>query len=183
MTQLNIQQQLVREHASLIVAVVHACNNPNLQAPLREDLKIATQNGWGNLANAIELILKGELELENLGNLDPEDETIVIAILNALADPDLLPHPQQNSNPILAPAGMAGIIKEAAQGSENALRMLAMMDSDLARAKEEPLRQFGKILRRMLNGERHLPSLSMGLDARTTSLVQAILAELKKQGI
>lgn len=183
MSNLNIQEQLIREHASLIVETVRAASHPDVKEQLLKDLAVAEQNGWGNLVRAIGQILNGVLVVDELGNLDPEDEVIVRAIIQGIADPDTLPNPSENQNPMLAPAGLAGIIAEAAQGEENALQMLAVMDTDLSQSNEPELVNLGKTLRRLLNGERDFNSLTFGLGERTQSLIQSILDELKKLGV
>lgn len=179
----NIHQQLVQEHASLIVEVVEACSDKTKKQRLLEDLKVAEQNGWGKLCRAIRMILDGILEREDLGDMDVEDEAIVQAILVGLADPSTLPNPGDNANPMLAPEGLAGIIASAATGEENALQMLARMDTDLAESPVPELQQFGSVLRRLLNGERHTETLTLGLDERSASLIGAVVDELNKLGV
>ncbi len=176
----NIQQQLVQEHASLIVEVVAACGDAAKTAQLLEDLKVAEQNGWGKLCEAIRMILAGARERDELGEMDVEDEAIVQAMLLGLADPASLPDPQDNANPMLAPEGLAGIIAAAATGEENALQMLARMDTDLCESPLPELQQFGGVLRRLLNGERHVDTLTLGLDERTATLVTAVVEALKE---
>lgn len=179
----NIQEQLVREHASLIVETVRAVSNTETKAQLLKDLAVAEQNGWGNLVHAISQILNGVLEVDELGNLDPEDEVIVRAIIQGIADPDTLPNPADNQNPMLAPAGLAGIIAEAARGEENAMQMLAVMDGDLNQSSEPELVELGKTLKRLLIGERNLDSLTINMSERGRNLIQSVLDELKRLGV
>lgn len=180
MTAPNIHTQLIQEHASLIVEVVEACNHPERQAQFLEDLKIAEQNGWGNLCAAIRKILAGSRSHDELENLDVEDEAIVDAIFLGLEDPANLPDPFANQNPMLAPAGLAGVIATAATGEENALQLLARMDTDLQESPIPELQQFGQILRRLLNGERNVDALTLGMDERMSTLVTSVLEELDK---
>ena len=179
----NIQEQLIQEHASLIVEVVEACADETKKTQLLEDLKVAEQNGWGKLCQAIRMILDGAREREALGDMDVEDEAIAQAMLLGIADPSSLPQSDENANPMLAPEGLAGIIAAAATGEENALQMLARMDTDLAESPVPELQQFGQTLRRLLNGERNADSLTMGVDERTASLISAVLEELNKLGV
>jgi hypothetical protein len=179
----NIQEQLIQEHASLIVEVVEACDDEAKTAQLLENLVVAEQNGWGKLCGAIRMILDGAREREELGDMDVEDEAIAQAMLMGIADPATLPQPDGNANPMLAPEGLAGIIASAATGEENALQMLARMDTDLAESPIPELQQFGQTLRRLLNGERNADSLTLGLDERTASLIIAVLDELNKLGV
>lgn len=183
MSKLNIQEQLVREHASLIFETVRAVGNKQAKEQLLKDLAVAEQNGWGNLVNAISKILNGVLDVEELGNLDPEDEIIVRAIIQGIADPDTLPNPSDNQNPMLAPAGLAGIIAEAARGEENAMQMLAVMDTDLSESSEPELVELGKTLKRLLIGERDLDSLTINMNDRSRTLIQSVLEELKRLGV
>lgn len=179
----NIQEELIREHASLICAVVDARYRPEHRDALLADLDQAEQNGWGKLCAAIRLILVDEvMDMEGFDelNLDVEDEAIVQAMILGIHDPDTLPDPSDNENPMLAPSGLAGIIATAATGEENALQLLAKMDDDLSQSDDEELVAFGRILRRLLNGERHAQSLSMGLNERTQTLVYSVLEELNK---
>ncbi|EDY87588.1 conserved hypothetical protein [gamma proteobacterium HTCC5015] len=180
MTNSTIQDQLIQEHASLIVEVVEACGDESLAARLREDLKVAEQNGWGNLCRAVYQLLDGERDFDALPPMDVEDEAIVRAMLAAIEDPSFLPDPKQNLNPMLAPGGLAGIIQEAAQGEENALQVLASMDKEMQDSEVPELQNFAQVLRRLLNGERHADSLTQTLDERTASLVIAILDELER---
>lgn len=183
MSHLNIQEQLIREHASLIVETVRATSNPKAKEQLLKDLAVAEQNGWGNLVRAIGQILNGVLEVDELGNLDPEDEVIVRAIIQGIADPDTLPNETDNQNPMLAPAGLAGIIAEAARGEENAMHMLAVMDGDLTQSSNPELVEFGKTLKRLLIGERNLDSLTINMNERSRNLIQSVLDELKRLGV
>ncbi|MGM0563365.1 MAG: hypothetical protein ACQES2_03450 [Pseudomonadota bacterium] len=178
MTNSTIQDQLIQEHASLIVEVVEACGDETLAARLREDLKVAEQNGWGNLCRAVYQLLDGVRDFDALGPMDVEDEAIVRAMLAALEDPSYLPDPSQNLNPMLAPGGLAGIISEAARGEENALQVLARMDTEMRQSGAPELEAFADVLRRMLNGERHADSLTQTLDECTASLIIATLDEL-----
>lgn len=182
MSKPNIQTQLIREHASLICEVVDVRYHPERQAEFLESLTQAEQNGWGKLCAAIRRILMDEaMEMKAFDDLalDVEDEAIVQAMILGIHDPDTLPEASANENPMLAPEGLAGIIATAATGEENALQLLARMDTDLSESGAPELVAFGKTLRRMLNGERHADSLTMGLDERTQRLVLSILEELK----
>ena len=181
MNQPNIQEQLTREHASLIVEVVEACSDKQKKQRLLENLVVAKKNGWGQLCRAIHMILNGAREREELESMDVEDEIIAQAMLMGIADPSSLPQSDANTNPMLAPEGLAGIIFAAATGEENALQMLTRMDTDLMESPLPELQKFGQALRRLLNGERNADSLTFDLDKRTTNLVSAILDNLNNK--
>jgi hypothetical protein len=176
----SIQDQLVQEHASLICEVVQACEDDSIKAQLLDNLTVAEENGWRYLCAGIRKILDGARTMEELDDMDVEDEAILQAIIAGLEDPSTLPRQDANANPMLAPAGIAGIIRDASHGEENALHVLARMDADLQSTHDPELMEFASVLRRLLNGERHTDTLTMNLNERTTSLVSAVVEELER---
>lgn len=172
-------QQIILIHAPLINRVVKACQNPQMLPELKTLLKEAEANGWTDLAGAIHKILGGKREATILASLDEEDSVIIDAILRGLQDPATLPDPNIQTDPSMAPPGLAYMIHAAASGNPEALQQVAGMadqmihfDGDMAR--------LGGIMKRMIDGERDAEILCQGMGPQGKQLVLRILEELGK---
>jgi len=172
-------QQIVIAHASLIHAVVIACQNRDRLADLEPLLEAASANGWGTLVLAIRRILSGTRDLQVLAGLDEEDRIIAEAILRGLQDPTTLPDPQARPDPGMAVPGLAGMIHAAASGDVAALQLLGDMATQMMRAGGDMARLSG-ILRRLMDGERDPDVLCRGMSTRGSQLVLSLIEELAR---
>ena len=77
-------QQIRQAHATLIHQVVRACQNQEAAVELKFVLEVALQQGWNDLVNTIQLIVKGNRDASMLNALDEEDMVIVKSILDGM---------------------------------------------------------------------------------------------------
>ncbi|MGB0721229.1 MAG: hypothetical protein ACPGU7_02425 [Gammaproteobacteria bacterium] len=173
------EAQIVQTHAQLIVAVVRACQNPDLRPGLEHPLKVSEQNGWTALVKAIRRILEGSRDAALVRGLDEEDAVIVSAILRGLGNPETLPDPMKQADASMAAPGLAQMIAAAGRGNTQALRMLAAMGEQMTQAGGDMARLSG-LFRRLVNGERDADRLSAGMGKQGEDLLLSILTELGK---
>ncbi|MBA3581894.1 MAG: hypothetical protein H0W44_05500 [Gammaproteobacteria bacterium] len=171
-------RELVALHASLIHEVIAAITQPTKRPALYSGLDIATQNGWGALANAVRKILDGERSLDILDNMDHDDAVIVAAILRGIQDPNTLPSLDTAQDPAGAPSSLAQLIHTAGRGDANSERLLQQFMNDMM--VNDEMRKLSVALHHMRNGERHYQALSANMQPRTSELTRAILDELIK---
>jgi hypothetical protein len=180
MTLPSREEQIVRTHAELIVAVVRACHDPQLAPALATPLRVSEQNGWTQLVAAIRRILKGERSPSLLRGLDDEDAAIVTAILRGLQNPATLPSlSASKGDPTLAAPGLAHLIHDAARGDAHALSYLGSLAQQMAEVSGDMAR-LGGIIRRLVDGERDPERLIAGMGKEGQDLVLSLLDELGK---
>lgn len=172
-------QQIVKAHAPLILAVVQACHNADLRPAMDPVLKTSADNGWTELVAAIRAILAGNRDPGLLRGLDEEDSAIVEAILSGLLDPATLPDPDQQPDPAAAGPGIASIIHAASRGDHGALSWLGNMAEQMQQAGGD-MAKVGGNLRRMMDGERNTDLLCQGMGAAGEKLTVDILSELAR---
>lgn len=173
------ETQIVQSHSTLIHIVVKAVQNHELMPQLEQALEVAQQNGWTNLVIAIRKILDGVRDVSLLTNLDEEDTVIVKAILLGLQNPETLPNPQQQADPVFAAPGLASMIHLASTGNAETLQSLAHLSEQMTMVGGD-MGRIGGIMRRLVNGERDINKLCKGMGAQSQSLVISILEELGK---
>lgn len=177
---LSREEQIVRTHAELIVAVVRACQNPLLVPELATPLRVSEQNGWTQLVATIRRILDGERSPSLLKGLDEEDAAIVTAILRGLQDPATLPDlSAPKGDATLAAPGLAHLIHDAARGNAQALHYLGSLAQQMTQIGGDMAR-LGGIMRRLVDGERDPERLTTGMGKAGADLVLSILDELGK---
>jgi hypothetical protein len=173
------REQIRAAHAALILQVVAACQNVHLRAPLEESLRVAAQNGWGDLVAVIRGIVGGKRELALLQELDEEDSTIVESILMGLQNPETLPKAGAQAEPGLAAPGLASVIVAARRGEPEALAWLGQMASQMQRAGGDMARM-GAALGPLSRGQYDRRKLERGMGPLGRSLLQGVLDELAK---
>lgn len=173
------QQQILQVHGKLVVAVVHALNDPSLLPHLEQVLKISEDNGWQQLVAVIRKILKGDRDTSLLNGLDEEDTVIVDAILRGIQDPGSLPQQDQEADPTLAAPMLAQLIHDASRGDANALAMLGGMAEQMSNTQGD-LARFSTLIKPMVDGERDSGKLCEKIGPTGESLVVSILSELAK---
>lgn len=173
------EQQITQSHARLIVGVVQACQNDELQAQIEPALVSAHENGWDDLVRVIRLILGGKREPTLLAGLDEEDSVIIDAILRGIQNPATLPDPNLASDPAAAAPGLAFMIHAADSGDANALALIANMAEQMTYTQGD-MSRLGKAVSKMVQGERNVDKLCDGMDTRGEKLVLNILDELNK---
>ena len=172
-------RQIILAHASLIHAVVIACQNRERLAELAPLLDAATANGWNTLVTAIRRILSGARDIQVLAGLDEEDRVIAEAILRGLQDPSSMPDPQAQPDPGMAVPGLAGLIHAAGGGDVAALQLLGDMATQMLRAGGDMARLSG-LLRRLVGGECDPDMLCRGMSPRGAQLVLSLIEELAR---
>ncbi len=173
------QQQVTQVHAALIVNVVNALNDPSIMPGLQEVLKASAENGWDNLVNAIQKIIKGERDSSLLKGLDEEDSIIVDAILRGIQNPGSLPDPNQKADASMAAPMFAQLIHAASTGDAQALSTLGSMAEQMSNTQGDMAR-FSTLLKPMVDGERDVDKLCSKIGPQGESLVVSILNELAK---
>ncbi len=173
------EQQIIQSHAKLIVGVVQACQNRDLIPQLEPALISAHKNGWDDLVRVIRLILDGKREPAVLAGLDEEDSVIIDAILRGIQSPETLPDPNVTSDPTAAAPGLAFMIHAADSGDTNALQLIANMAEQMTYTQGD-MSRLGKVVSRMVQGERDVDKLCEDMDTRGEKLVLDILEELNK---
>lgn len=170
-------KQIAQVHAQLIHAVVMACHNKDLLAPLEPILQASANNGWIDLVNRIRKILKGSRSTQLLVNLDEEDAAIILSILVCLENPAELPQPINLEDTQYAVPGLAAMIDNASKGDVEALNILSSMAEQMV-AAPGTIRKLGGIIRPLINGERDLKILTRNMDEDGTRFVESLLEEL-----
>jgi hypothetical protein len=173
-------KDVVTENAELIHRVVMAIAAEEHLPQLQMILAQAEANGWTSLVAAIRRILAGERDLSNLAALDEEDRTIVSAILQGVEDPSSLPDLANTMDPAIAGPSMANMIHDAVTGNNAAISAIAGVSGQMSSAKSGDFSQLPAAIDLMVTGERREEVLCRDMGAAGTSLVHAILEELKK---
>ncbi len=173
------EQQIIQTHASLIVAVVEACQRPAAREALTPVLEAGEQGGQRALVAALRRVLAGEREDVVLKGLEADEAVVVAAVLRGLQNPASLPDPDAQGDPAAAAPGLAHMVHAAAHGNVEALQMLGHMAEQMQGAGGDMAR-IGGILRRVLNGERDVDRLSKGMAASARALVVTLIEELAR---
>lgn len=170
---------IIRENAELIHRTVLAIAADEYIPDLEKILAQAESNGWEDLVKAIRKVLEGERDLLQLTGLDEEDRTIVSAILQGIEDSTSLPDLTNVIDPAIAGPSMANMIHDAATGNSLANEAIRTVSQQMAGTNDD-FSRIPDIINLMATGERREEILCRDLGAAGTSLIQAILEELKK---
>lgn len=176
---LEKEDQIRQSHAGLIHRVVIAAQNPSAVPDLDRLLKEAQDNGWTSLVITIRRILKGSRDTALLRGLDEEDAVIIRSILEGIHNPETLPRLDQAIDGAMAAPGLASIIHTARTGNVEALQLLGDMATQMMQAGGDMAR-LAALMRPLVLGERDPNKLCEGMSDKGETLVQNILAELKK---
>ncbi|MBD3671233.1 MAG: hypothetical protein HUJ29_10700 [Gammaproteobacteria bacterium] len=175
----SYEEQIIQTHAGLIVQVVKAVFDANARSDAENSIAQLKRFGETQLADAIEQILKGSRDSAMLTPLEDEDRIIVATILKGIQDPESLPDPASEGDPSAAAPGLAHMIHAAGTGNAQALHLLGGMAEQMTAAGGD-MKYLGGIMRKMVNGERDVESLTKGMGPQGQSLVKSILDELAK---
>ena len=180
MTKLLEKEEQVRQaHAGLIHRVVIATQNPSAVPDLDRLLKEAVDNGWSDLVAAIRRILKGSRDTALLRGLAEPDRVIICSILEGIQNPDTLPRLDAPIDGAMAAPGLAAILHGARTGNHEALQLLGTMAHQMMQAGGDMAR-LAAIMRPLVLGERDPNKLCEGMSDKGETLVNNILAELRK---
>jgi len=174
------EQQIIMMHAPFIRQLVQSSQDPSRQEDVETLLRTAAENGWGELVTALRAILGGQREVSVLRGLDEEDCVIAEAVLRGLQNPATLPEAQAQADPAMAAPGLASMIRAAASGNVQALKIISDM-ADQMRKAGGPMARLAGAIRPLINGERDPQRLAKGMDGKTEQLLLSILDELGKQ--
>lgn len=172
-------QQIRQAHATLIHQVVKACQNQEAAVELESVLEVALQQGWNDLVNSIQLIVKGNRDASMLNALDEEDVVIVKSILDGLQNPATLPDINQQGDATMAAPGLAQIIHAAGTGDAQALQAISIMAEQMTAAPGDMARIGGNI-KRLVDGERDADILCKGMGPSGEQLMLNLIEELNK---
>jgi len=172
-------EQIVKAHGKLIIAVVQSCQNPAMLPGMEPILKASADNGWAELVTAIRAILKGRRDPGLLQGLDEEDSAIVAGILRGLQNPTTLPDPDDSADPADAGPGFASIIHAASHGDQGALEWMGNMAEQMQQTGGD-MAQVGGNLRRIMDGERNIDLLCNGMGTAGEKLTIDIINELAR---
>jgi hypothetical protein len=172
-------QQIRQAHATLIHQVVKACQNQEAAVELESVLEVALQQGWNDLVNSIQLIVKGNRDASMLNALDEEDAVIVKSILDGLQNPATLPDINQQGDATMAAPGLAQIIHAAGSGDAQALQAVSIMAEQMTSAPGDMARIGGNI-KRLVDGERDADILCKGMGPSGEQLMLNLIDELNK---
>jgi hypothetical protein len=148
-------QQIRQAHATLIHQVVKACQNQEAAVELNSVLEVALQQGWNDLVNTIQLIVKGNRDASMLNALDEEDSVIIKSILDGLQNPASLPDIEQQGDATMAAA-----------------EQMTSAPGDMAR--------IGGNIKRLVDGERDADILCKGMGPSGEQLMLNLIEELNK---
>jgi hypothetical protein len=176
---LDYEQQVRQIHAELIHLVVKACHNSALKTDLEPVLQTARNSGWRALTKTIDQILLGRRDETLLQGLDNEDSIIVRAILEGLQKPASLPDVNIQADPAMAAPGLAHMIHAANRGDPKALQAISIIAEQMIQTTDD-LRLLGKIMHRLVDGERNPDALCLGMGHTGEQLVLSLLEELNK---
>jgi hypothetical protein len=176
---LEKEEQMRQAHAGLIHRVVIATQNPSAVPDLDRLLKEAQDNGWTDLVATIRKILKGSRETSLLRGLDEEDQVIVSSILNGIQNPATLPQLDAPIDGAMAAPGLAAILHGARTGDHEALQLIGTMANQMMQAGGDMAR-LAAVIRPLVLGERDPNKLCEGMSDKGQTLVNNILAELRK---
>jgi hypothetical protein len=172
-------QQIRQAHATLIHQVVKACQNQEAAIELDSVLEVALQQGWNELVNTIQLIVKGNRDASMLNALDEEDAVIIKSILDGLQNPTTLPDINEQGDATMAAPGLAQIIHAAGTGDVQALQAISMMAEQMTAAPGDMARMGGNI-KRLVDGERDADILCNGMGPTGEQLMLNLIDELNK---
>ena len=99
--------------------------------------------------------------------------------MRGLQNPATLPEVQAQADPAMAAPGLAVMIRAAASGNVQALKIISDM-ADQMRKAGGPMARLAGAIRPLINGERNPEVLCERLDTRGQQLVLQILEELGK---
>lgn len=172
-------QQILQTYAPFIHAIATACLQPERMAQARELLAQAEQQGWGAMVKAVRQVIAGKRDNSVFAGLDEDDRIIVESILRGIQDPATLPDAAQQPDPSAAAPGLAGMIHAAASGDVPALAALADMAEQMVKVGGD-MGRLGGSLRRLVNGERDVDLLTLGMSAQGRDLVAKLVQELAR---
>jgi hypothetical protein len=173
------QQQIITMHAPFIRQLVQCSQDPARQGDVETLLRTAAENGWDRLVAALRAILVGQRDVGVLRGLDEEDRVIAEAVLRGLQNPATLPEAEAKADPAMAAPGLASMIRAAASGNVQALKIISDMAEQMRRAGG-PMARLAAAIRPLINGERDPQRLAKGMDGKTEQLLLSILKELGK---
>ncbi len=173
------RQQMLAVHGPFIRQVVESSQTPGAQGDLELLLDTARQNGWAALVSALRRILGGRRDEALLKGLDEEDQVIAEAVMRGLQDPTTLPRADSRPEATAAAPGIAGMVRAAASGDVQALKLIAEMAAQMSRVGGDMGRVAAGI-RPLINGERDPERLCKGMTAQGEQLMLSILDELGK---
>jgi hypothetical protein len=173
------QQQIITMHAPFIRQLVQCSQDPARQGDVETLLRTAAENGWDRLVAALRAILVGQRDVSVLRGLDEEDRVIAEAVLRGLQNPATLPEAEAQADPAMAAPGLASMIRAAASGNVQALKIISDMAEQMRRAGG-PMARLAGAIRPLINGERDPQRLAKGMDGKTEQLLLSILNELGK---
>lgn len=171
--------QVIATHASLIVAVAEACRDGGRGSGLEPVLATLQSHGQQALAQALRAVLGGRHDETVLQGLDADQRVVVERVLQGIRNPATLPDPNACPDPAAAAPGLATMVHTAARGDHGARDVLDDMIEQMHRVGGD-MAHLGRILRRLLQGERNAAALCDGTGALCHSLVLAILNELAR---
>lgn len=173
-------QQVLYAHGEFIRRVAAACQNVEQRQALEPILQQSAANGWTDLVAVVRRLFNGERDASLLKPLDEEDRLIIDAVLQTLQDPSWLERHQAKPNAGFAAPGLAMMIRQAASGDAQALQLIADMAEQMSAAGGDMAR-LAAVMRRLVNGERDLDTLSKGMGAQGEQLLQSLVGELEQQ--
>lgn len=173
------EHQILATHAEFIRQVVQFSQNAAMRPQLQQILQSAKESGWSALVVALEQILKGERNMNQLRGLDEEDQVIAEAVMRGLQDPSTLPETGQQASPSMAGPGLAHMIQAAASNPQ-ALILVGQMAEQMSKAGGDMARLAG-VIRPMINGERDENKLSRGMGEQGRKLLRDILEVLNEE--
>jgi hypothetical protein len=173
------QQQIITMHAPFIRQLVQCSQDPARQGDVETLLRTAAENGWDRLVEALRAIFAGQRDVGMLRGLDEEDRVIAEAVLRGLQNPATLPEAEAQADPAMAAPGLASMIRAAASGNVQALKIISDMAEQMRRAGG-PMARLAGAIRPLINGERDPQRLAKGMDGKTEQLLLSILKELGK---
>lgn len=172
------EQQIVIAHAAFICEVVACSQNRDRRGELDALLQNASDNGWHDLVKAIRLVVAGQRDISAIRGLDLEDRVIAEAIMRGIQNPATLPDPNARPDPGMAAPGLAAMIRAAASGNVEALKLISNMAEQMSRAGGA-MAQLASVIRPMINGERDPEILCKKVNDQTRQVILGILEALE----
>ena len=172
------EQQIVIAHAAFICEVVACSQNRDRRGELDALLQNASDNGWHDLVKAIRLVVAGQRDISAIRGLDLEDRVIAEAIMRGIQNPATLPDPNARPDPGMAAPGLAAMIRAAASGNVEALKLISNMAEQMSRAGGS-MAQLASVIRPMINGERDPEILCKKVNDQTRQVILGILEALE----
>ena len=172
------EAQILQMHAPLIVMTAQVCLGALPRQQL-DSVLLQLESMDTKLVAVIRRLLAGERDASVLNGLDEDDRVIVSAMLLGIQDPNTLPDPKQQADPVTAAPGLAAIIHAAAHGDVQALQVISQMAEQMTTAGGEMART-GGVMRKLVDGERDIDMLSEGMGTQGQSLMKSLVEELGK---